>query len=105
LRKAWSLSVIEEAKSDYEIIQRAAQVITNLTNENGTEAWNHKCLGISPPYDAVRRIGVILGLEAVAFRQSERGKGSIQIDKVFFCPGYTKESAMEAVTGCGSLHG
>lgn len=107
LSARWLSISSQEGKSVDEIIQRAAEIVTNFTNQNRAGDWDRKGrpLADTRPYEEiVRRIRIKLGYEAVFVLFGDDVQFFPQITKVFLCPVYSPAGAIKAVAGCGSLH-
>ena len=103
----WLAASVEKCKSVDEIIERAAEIIADLPNEDCRSGrdGDYGCFAKARAYDKiVRRIGVKLGDESILVFPCDGSESLPKISKVFFCPSYTKEAAIKAVTGCDTLH-
>lgn len=108
LSTRWLAIGIKECESVNEIIEGTAQVITNLSNQDGRCSGNGNYCRLTDARshnEIVRRIRVKLGHESILVFSGEGIEPSLQVSKVFFCPSYTKEGVIEAVTGRGTFHG
>jgi hypothetical protein len=108
LRSRWLPICIKESEGVDQIIERAAQVIANLSNEDrypGRDRNNRTFSNFRSHDEVMRRIWVKLGQECISVFCRDGIEPPFKISKVFLCPRYTKASAIKAAAGCGSLHG
>jgi hypothetical protein len=102
----WLASGVKNCKSVDEIIKGTAEIIANLANENCDVAGNGDFGMSSYPgsNDEISGLRVEIRDESILIGPFDERESVPQITKVFFCPLYTQQSAIKAVTGCDSLH-
>jgi hypothetical protein len=81
-----------------EIIKGAAEVVTNLADQN-SDTQGHKCFGEVASADVVRRILVELDGNGIFLLPANDLNPLPQISKVFVCPPYSFERAIEGIHG------
>jgi hypothetical protein len=81
-----------------EVIKSGTQVVTDLPNQNGDTHRHDE--GIWPEdLRVMRGIRIELGDSDIAVEFGQRSEPRPQITKMFFCPDYSFESAIEYVRG------
>jgi hypothetical protein len=93
---------IEKCKLENEIIERTAQVVTNLTDPD-TDAHRGCYMGLPDSNAKLQRLRIELGNKGILILPAERNDAVIQVNKVFLCPAYSLESALKAVRGHGKV--
>ena len=80
-----------------EIIEGASEIVTNFTDKN-PDTHGHKSLSENSKYRIVRRIRIELNGNRILLLPSDCLNSFLQISKVFVCPPYSFETAVERMT-------
>jgi hypothetical protein len=94
---------IKSCQSEDEIIERTAQVVTNLPDDYANHRRNANDFVSDSPLNMIWRVRILFNDNGIFIPFAQFKEQPIEFRKVFLCPTYTIESAIEAVRGHATI--
>jgi hypothetical protein len=93
---------IELGECENEIVESASQIVTSLPNQNSDAHCYESLAWQERSWTSLRELRIELQSDRILLQTQSLGDFPFQINKVFICPPYSFESAIESV-GCHDI--